>query len=99
MDRAQEASKHQGINIKTIWDNQKLGLVPFEESISKFFVRLKGTKADNEAKVSEVFGNVTPVDAGYSDEYAFITEAITEAKYTGASEKLGNVINKIRIDV
>ena len=94
-----EASKHQGINIKTIWDNQKLGLVPFEESISKFFVRLKGTKADNEAKVSEVFGNVTPVDAGYSDEYAFITEAITEAKYTGASEKLGNVINKIRIDV
>ena len=92
-----EAAKHPGINIKTIWDNQKLGLVPFEESISKFFVRLKGTKADNEAKVSEVFGNVTPVDAGYSDEYAFITEAITEAKYTGASEKLGNVINKIRI--
>lgn len=93
-----EASKHQGINIKTIWDSQKLGLVPFEESVSKFFVRLKGTKADNEAKVSEAFGGVTPVDAGYSDEYAFITEAITEEKYASASEKLGNVINKIRID-
>lgn len=93
-----EASKHKGINIKTIWDNQKLGLVPFEESVSKFFVRLKGTKADNETKVSEAFGNVKPVDAGYSDEYAFITEAITEAKYAEASEKLGNVINKIRID-
>lgn len=93
-----EASKHQGINIKTIWDNQKLGLVPFEESVSKFFVRLKGTKEDNEVKVSEAFGNVTPVDAGYNDEYAFITEAITEGKYASASEELGNIINKIRID-
>ena len=92
-----EAAKHNGINIKTIWDGKKLALVPFEESVSKFFVRLSGTKAENEAKAAEAFGSVTPVEAGYSDEYAFITEEITEGAYAKAEEKLGNVINKIRI--
>lgn len=91
-----EAAKHPGINIKTIWDNQKLKLVPFEENISKFFVRVSGTKEENEAKVKEAFGNVTPVEAGYSDEYAFITEEITEGVYESAEKSLGNIINKIR---
>lgn len=93
-----EAAKHPGINIKTIWDNRKMELVPFEESVSKFFVRVSGTKAENEAKVSEAFGSVTPVDAGYSDEYAFVTEEITESAYIKAEEKLGNIINKIRFN-
>lgn len=91
-----EAAKHPGINIKTIWDDGKMELVPFEESVSKFFVRVSGTKAENETKVSEAFGNVTPVDAGYSDEYAFVTEEVTEGAYIKAEEKLGNIINKIR---
>ncbi len=92
-----EAAKHRGINIKTIWDSQKLELVPFEESVSKFFVRLSGTKAENEAKARKAFGSITPVEAGYSDEYAFITEEITEGAYARAEKELGNVINKIRI--
>lgn len=91
-----EAAKHPGINIKTIWDNQKLKLVPFEENISKFFVRVSGTKAENETKVKDAFGNITPVEAGYSDEYAFITEEITEKAYASAEKSLGNIINKIR---
>lgn len=93
-----EAAKHPGINIKTIWDDKKMELVPFEESVSKFFVRVSGTKAENETKVSEAFGNVTPVDAGYSDEYAFVTEEVTEGAYIKAEEKLGNIINKIRFN-
>ena len=91
-----EAAKHPGINIKTIWDNQKLEIVPFKENISKFFVRVSGTKAENETKVKEAFGNVIPVEAGYSDEYAFITEEITEGRYASAEKSLGNIINKIR---
>lgn len=93
-----EAAKHPGINIKTIWDDKKMELVPFEESVSKFFVRVPGTKAENEAKVSEAFGSVTPVDAGYSDEYAFVTGEVTESAYIKAEEKLGNIINKIRFN-
>lgn len=72
--------------------------MPFEESISKFFVRLSGTAQDNSAKVGKAFGSLTPVDAGYSDEFAFITEAMTEGTFRKAAEETGNVINKIRID-
>lgn len=93
-----EAAKHPGINIKTIWDDKKLELVPFEESVARFFIRVSGTKAENEAKVSETFGSITPVDAGYADEYAFVTEEITEGAYIKAEEKLGNIINKIRFN-
>lgn len=93
-----DASKHVNVNIKTMWDSDKLDLVPFDEAVSKFFVRVSGSKADNEAKVAESFGDVTPVDAGYDDEFAFITEEITEGKYSKAANELGNVINKIRID-
>lgn len=94
-----EASKHLGINIKTIWEPDKLDLVPFEESSSRFFVRLSGTSEDNKAKATLAFGNVIPVDAGYDDEYAFITVNMQEKAFIKAAREVGNVINKIRIDV
>ena len=93
-----DASKHANVNINTLWSEEKLDLLPIEEAVSKFFVRVKGSAADNQAKVAEALGEVTPVDAGYTDEYGFITGEITEASYAAAQEKLGNVINRIRID-
>lgn len=93
-----EASKHLGINIKTIWNPDKLSLVPFEEHNSKFFVRLSGNSEDNAAKALKAFGNVIPIDAGYDDEYAFITMNMSEKAFDKAAREVGNVINKIRID-
>lgn len=93
-----EAAKHTGININVIWEADKLSLMPIGDVEYKFFVRVKGSKSENEQKVADAFGKVTPVDAGYEDEYAFVTEVITESAYNAASEKLGNVINKIRFD-
>lgn len=93
-----DASKHVNVNINTLWDPEKLDLVPIDDAQSKFFVRVSGSKAENEAKVAEQFGSVTPVDAGYTDEYAFVTDYITEGAYRRAAEAMGNVINKIRFD-
>lgn len=93
-----EASKHLGINIKTIWKPDKLNLVPFEEHSCKFFVRLSGNSEDNATKAAKAFGNVIPIDAGYDDEYAFITMNMSEKAFDKAAREVGNVINKIRID-
>lgn len=93
-----DASKHVNVNINTLWDHEKLDLLPISDVKSKFLVRVSGSKNDNEEKVNKAFGKVTPVDAGYDDEYGFITEEITEAAYEKAAEELGNVINKIRFD-
>lgn len=93
-----DASKHVNVNINTLWDNEKLDLLPISDVASRFLVRVFGSKGENEEKVNEIFGKVTPVDVGYDDEYGFITEIITEAFYEEAAVKLGNVINKIRFD-
>ncbi len=93
-----DASKHVNVNINTLWDHEKLDLLPIADATSKFLVRVSGSKNDNEEKVNKAFGKVTPVDAGYDDEYGFITEDITEAAYEKAANEMGNVINKIRFD-
>ena len=68
-----------------------------DEVKSKFFVRVRGTKEQLEDKVNTLFGKVTAVDVGYSDEYAFVTEEIAEAVYDAAEKEL-DIINKIRFD-
>jgi homoserine dehydrogenase len=93
-----DAAKHAGVNIITLWDSEKLALVEREDAVNMFFVRLQGSGEENRKKVQEVFGNVDEVDAGFADEYAFVTGEITEGTYEKAAEELGCVINKIRID-
>lgn len=94
-----DAAKHTNVNINTLWDHEKLALVPQDDASSMFFVRVSGSKAENEEKVKSAFGEVTAVDAGFADEYAFVTEEITEGDYKKAAEDLGNVLNKIRVMV
>ena len=94
-----DAAKHINENIKTIWAPEKLSLVEVDDAVNMFFVRVSGSKADNEEKVKAAFGEVEAVDAGFADEYAFITGDITEGAYKKAAEQLGNVINKIRVSV
>ena len=92
-----DEAKHINVNMKTLWSHEKLALLPMDEVESKFFVRVRGTKEQLEDKVNTLFGKVTAVDVGYSDEYAFVTEEIAEAVYDAAEKEL-DIINKIRFD-
>lgn len=94
-----EAAKTTGRPFDIQWTDDKLSLVPFAENHGKFFVRLRGTADENAARVTEVFGRVEAVDAGYADEYAFITEEMPEGDYQKAADQMGNVINRIRVSV
>lgn len=94
-----DEAKHVNVNMRTLWDHEKLALVPKDEAVAKFFVRVSGSKEEMEQAVSDAFGKVTAVDAGFADEYAFVTEEITEGAYEKAANELGKVINKIRMDV
>lgn len=93
-----DCARHQGINIDTLWEPAKLDLMPVDDVKNRFFVRVSGTSAENEGKVASAFGNVTAVDAGYADEYGFVTDYMTESAYAKAVESLGNVLGKIRFD-
>lgn len=93
-----DCARHQGINIDTLWEPEKLDLVPVDDVKNRFFVRVSGTPLENEAKVAAAFGKVTAVDAGYPDEYGFVTDDMTERAFAEAAERLGNVLGKIRFD-
>lgn len=92
-----DEAKHVNINMRTLWDAQKLDLMPLSEVPAKFFVRVHGSRAEVEKKVNSAFGKVTPVDAGYDDEFGFVTEEITEGAYEKAANEV-SVINKIRFE-
>lgn len=93
-----DCARHQGINIDTLWEPEKLDLVPVDDVKNRFFVRVSGTPMENEAKVAAAFGKVTAVDAGYPDEYGFVTDEMTEGAFSKAADCLGNVLGKIRFD-
>ena len=92
------AAKHIGINVPVTWEQEKLELADINEASQRFFVRLSGDKASNEAKVAATFGTVQEVDAGVENEYAFITELVKEGEFAKKAQELGNVASRIRVD-
>lgn len=92
-----DEAKHVNVNMRTLWDHEKLALMPMDEVKSKFFVRVKGTKDEVQEQVAKLFGKITAVDAGFDDEFGFVTEEITEAVYEQAAKEM-EIINKIRFD-
>lgn len=92
-----DEAKHVNVNMRTLWDHEKLALMPLDEVKSKFFVRVKGTKDEVQEQAAKLFGKITAVDAGFDDEFGFVTEEITEAVYEQAAKEM-EIINKIRFD-
>ena len=92
-----DEAKHQGVNIKTLWEREKLALLPMGQVASKFFVRVQGAGPEVQADVEKAFGTVAFVDAGYSDETGFVTGKISEDAFAGAAQEF-SVINRIRFD-
>lgn len=92
-----DEAKHVNVNMRTLWDHEKLALMPMDEVKSKFFVRVKGTKDEVQEQAAKLFGKITVVDAGFDDEFGFVTEEITEAVYEQAAKEM-EIINKIRFD-
>lgn len=93
-----DAAKHIGTNIMQIWSRRKLELSDKNDASHRFFIRLGGSGAELEKKVEEEFGPVIKVEAdGVQNEYAFITESISEKEYVEKIEKFADVKNMIRV--
>lgn len=88
-----DAVRHLNVSTTVMWDEEKLELEDFSKSKKHFFVRTKADKKD----IESIFGNVEYVDAGISGETGFITEKISEEKFSEKADKLG-IISRIRIE-
>lgn len=92
-----DEAKHQGVNIKTLWEREKLPLMPMDEAASRFFVRVEGAGPAVQAAVEKAFGTVEWTDAGFGDETGFVTGEMTEEAFAKAAQQL-SVISRIRFD-
>ena len=87
--------KHTGKHVWIDWEQEKLELADYKDAEYRFFVR---TGADRNA-VESAFGNVSYVDAVDGlKEVAFVTEQMSGKAYEAAAEKLGDIINMIRVN-
>lgn len=89
-----DAVKHQGTNIMTIWEQDKVELGDRANFACRFFVRVADTTSKE--TIEEVFGEVEYVTlADVSGEYAFLTEKLTEGAFEEKSKQV-DMIMRIR---
>lgn len=89
-----DATKHQGTNIMTIWDEEKITLGDMKDFECRFFVRVKDT--NSKADIENAFGNVSYIQAdGVTGELAFLTDKISESKFEDKIKAL-DLIYRIR---
>lgn len=92
-----DEAKHTAINMKTLWEPEKLALMPMEEVASRFFVRIHGRKEEAAELAERAFGKALSVEAGFEDEFGFVTEEMTEGAFEKAAGEV-DIINRIRFD-
>ena len=89
-----DAVKHQGTNIMTIWEQDKVELGDRTNFACRFFVRV--ADATSKETIEKVFGEVEYVTlADVSGEYAFLTEKLTEGAFEEKSKQV-DMIMRIR---
>lgn len=90
-----ECAKNIGKNIPCEWSDEEVILPGFAASKKQFLVRVAG---EFEKDARATFENVTEVKAGFFDEFAFITEELSEAAFENKKNKAGGTINFIRLE-
>ena len=94
-----DAAKHLHRNIMTMWKNEKLTLLPIENTSRKFFVRMSGSGEERRGEVEALFGNVSFIRAdGVEDEFGFVTDVLTEGEYAKKAEQSEGILHMIRIE-
>lgn len=94
-----DAAKHLHRNIMTMWKNEKLTLLPIEDTCKRFFVRLEGDADVRRTEVEAAFGpaEFLSVD-GLGHEFGIVTDVMTEREYRQRAEQLPGVLHMIRLE-
>ena len=94
-----DEAKHLHRNIMTMWKNEKLELLPIEDTEKRFFVRISGDEKMRREETEAAFGAVTFVRAeGLENEFGIITEVMTEGAYRKIAEKFEGNLHMIRVE-
>ncbi len=90
-----DCARHIGKTIMCFWEDEDVTLTNVDTIKHKFFVR---TKAECEKSAIEAFGSVEVIEADVKNEFAFVTDEMSEKEFNEKAEKLGCILNRIRIE-
>ena len=94
-----DEAKHLHRNIMTMWKNEKLELLPIEDTEKRFFVRISGDEKMRREETEAAFGAVTFVRAeGLENEFGIITEVMTEGAYRKIAQTFDGILHMIRVE-
>lgn len=94
-----EAAKNLDANMGNGWTSDKMELASLENAMRSFFVRVSGKSTDRMSDITTLFGNVELVTIDEKDdEFAFVTEKMSEKDFAAKYEKLSGVLGRIRIE-
>lgn len=81
------------------WEEDKLELTSIDNSIKKFFVRVDKNNESDIANIEKVFKNVEIISLPeLPNEFAFVTEAMSEKEYCEKSNQVSGIKSMIRIE-
>ena len=89
-----DCARHLGKTVMCFWENEDVKVTGIEEDQGKFFVRVTSTQKD---EAINVFGSLAEINVGITEEFAFMTQVMTEKDFNDKIEKIGGCINRIRI--
>ena len=90
-----DCARHQGKTVMCFWDNTQVKLMDIAETKRRFFVRVEAAKKQD---VLTAFGSVEEINAGIAEEFAFVTDVMTEKAFDEKISVIGGMINRIRIE-
>lgn len=89
-----DCARHLGKIITCFWDQKEVQMTGIEEVVHRFFVRVP---AEKESDARRAFANINVVHAALEQEFAFITEEMTEAAFLEKSQGI-DLIGRIRME-
>ncbi len=76
-----EAAQNLNIHVEMGWDSRKLEIAPADGDSHRYFVRIAGCVAEKEEQAAAVFGPVKTIVLDGAEEFAVLTETMTEAEF------------------
>ncbi len=94
-----EALKNPGHHVKMGWDENSLKISSMGSVSFRYFVRIKGVAANRLAEAEAAFGKVEVTELDHMDEFAVMTEVMTEEEYSLRAKKLSGIRQRIRAEI
>lgn len=93
-----EALKNEDQHVELGWDDQGLAISSMDSMSFRYFVRIKGIAAKRLKEVEDVFGKVEGIELDHMDEFAFLTEVMSEKEYDRKAKELSGIRQRIRAE-